>query len=97
MTIHDIGSYAELGAQAPEPDDDSLCPTCRDPYSPHSSWCEASPSPGFLAARAYYDGPDGTPCPVCGIPKPGHAPGCSEAPEGEPSYRLTPTDLQENR
>lgn len=96
MTIHEVSSYAALGALAPDPVDDTLCPSCRDPYAPHSSWCEDSPSPGFIAARAYYDGPDGTPCPVCDAPKPDHAYGCSEAPEGEPSYRLTPADFEES-
>ncbi|UEJ83969.1 hypothetical protein Bra3105_06565 [Brachybacterium halotolerans subsp. kimchii] len=51
--------------------------------------------PDFDITRAYYDGPAGTPCPVCSTPKPSHEPGCSEAPEGEPSYRYTPTRWNE--
>ena len=87
--------YADVGAGAPEPHDtQTLCMFCDRPDPEHASWCEVSPSPAALETRAYYDGPDGTPCPVCETPKPHHTPGCYEAPEGEPSYRLTPADFE---
>lgn len=90
----DFDPVYDRRARAPEPEDFELCPSCRNPYEPHSSWCEAHPSEGFLAMRTYHDGPDGTPCPVCGGEKPEHERGCYELPEGEPAYRLTPADFQ---
>lgn len=78
----------------PEPIDFEVCPDCKNPYEPHSSWCPTHPSEGYLAMRAWHDGPDGTPCPVCEAPKPEHERGCYELPEGEPSYRMTPADFQ---
>lgn len=52
-------------------------------------------SPGFEAERAYYEGEDGHECPVCKTPKPLHRLGCWVAPEGEPSYRLTPASFND--
>lgn len=89
-------NYAEVGAGAPEPTE-TLCMFCEHPDPDHASWCEASPSPGFLAERAYHDGPEGHPCPCCDRPKPDHSPGCWMRAEGEPAYRLTPADLEEPR
>ena len=82
--------YAEVGRGAPEP------------YTGEPTWL-----PGQTDAldelarldladrtRAYYDGPDddGAPCPICDLPKPFHVHGCSEAAEGEPSYRYYPEE-----
>ena len=76
------------------PDDFEICPACKDEWEPHSSWCPAHPSEGYLALRDYHAGPEGTPCPVCNGPKPDHDHGCYELPEHEPSYRTTPADFQ---
>lgn len=87
----------------PEPEDFELCDSCENPYEPHSSWCEVSPSKGYLAMRAYHDAAEARDrgetnvepeCPVCSALYPNHERGCSELPEFEPSYRTTPTDFQ---
>lgn len=89
--------YVEAGRGAPEPSSDTPCMFCGHVDPEHASWCEVSPSPGYLAERAYHDGEDGHPCPCCAEPKPHHTPGCWMQPEGEPSYRLTPADFEEPR
>lgn len=34
MTIHDVNSYVELGALAPEPEESGDCPDCGNYYCP---------------------------------------------------------------
>lgn len=54
MTIHDIGSYVELGAQAPEPDDDWCW--CAVPCDCDEPLWDETDEPDGPQGREYRDG-----------------------------------------
>lgn len=54
MTIHDVSSYAELGAQAPEPDDDWCW--CAVPCDCDEPLWDETDEPDGPQGREYRDG-----------------------------------------
>lgn len=54
MTIHDVGSYVELGAQAPEPDDD-YCTWCTGSCDCDAPLWDESDAPDGPQGREWRD------------------------------------------